>query len=40
MIHYAVQEGVYTLKEGLLEIIKSMRRAGKYNTVKLLKTVT
>ncbi|XP_050421540.1 delta-aminolevulinic acid dehydratase isoform X2 [Adelges cooleyi] len=28
MIHHAVQAGVYTLKNGLLEILKSMRRAG------------
>lgn len=35
MIHYAVQAGVYTLKEGLLEILRSMRRAGK-NNIKII----
>lgn len=28
MLYYAVQAGVVTLKESLLEILKSMRRAG------------
>lgn len=28
MLHYAAQAGVVTLKEGLLEILRSMRRAG------------
>jgi len=29
MLYYAVQAGVVTLKDGLLEILRSMRRAGK-----------
>lgn len=29
MLYYAVQAGVIQLKEGLLEILRSMRRAGK-----------
>jgi len=29
MLYYAVQAGVVQLKEGLLEILRSMRRAGK-----------
>lgn len=28
MLHHAVQAGVVTLKDGLLEILRSMRRAG------------
>lgn len=28
MIYHAAQAGAITLKEGLLEILKSMRRAG------------
>jgi len=30
MLYYAVQAGVVQLKEGLIEILRSMRRAGKY----------
>jgi len=30
MLYHAVQAGVVQLKEGLLEILRSMRRAGKY----------
>lgn len=29
MLYYAAQAGVVQLKEGLLEILRSMRRAGK-----------
>lgn len=28
MLYHAVQAGVFTLKDGLLEILKCMRRAG------------
>lgn len=28
MLYHAVQAGVVTLKDGLLEILRSMRRAG------------
>jgi len=31
MLYHAVQAGVVQLKEGLLEILRSMRRAGKYS---------
>jgi len=42
MLYHAVQAGVVTLKEGLLEILRSMRRAGgdviiTYYTPEILK---
>lgn len=36
MLYHAVQAGVVTLKDGLLEILRSMRRAGMmYNKLKI-----